>query len=60
MNNIIAQTKQEIVCSISDAIKNIGNYLEVSDELIKKHVRLRLKLRSPKKNLMVIFRPMQQ
>ncbi len=44
MKNIIAETKQQILCSISNAIKNIGNYLDVSDELIEKASEIEIEI----------------
>ena len=48
MKNIIAQTKQQIICSVSSAIKNIGNYLDVSDELIEKASEIEIEIEIPK------------
>ncbi len=48
MKNIIAETKQQILCSISSAIKNIGNYLDVSDELIEKASEIEIEIEIPK------------
>jgi len=48
MKNIIAETKQQILCSVSNAIKNIGNYLDVSDELIEKASEIEIEIEIPK------------
>ena len=48
MKNIIAETKQQIICSISDAIKNIGKFLDVSDELIEKASEIEIEIEIPK------------